>query len=183
MTRKFRVSYFAFSASFGLNAKRLERNRRATTSLPGRGIRGWVKKSLRTSPVWAATENNHSGMIGIVTGQTVRINVVNTIGDPDILPTPVTLKFLNSAGRVIGAERTTNLRPGRSVSLDLNADTLELGSGVRYQLRVMVTKTDDPETPINEAREILSTVEIFDNNTGMTRLVIRGFNPQPEPPG
>ncbi|MCE7913017.1 MAG: hypothetical protein DCC43_15560, partial [Candidatus Brocadia sp.] len=75
-------------------------------------------------------------MIGIVTGQTVRINVVNTIGDPDILPTPVTLKFLNSAGRVIGAERTTNLRPGRSVSLDLNADTLELGSGVRYQLRV-----------------------------------------------
>ncbi len=135
-----------------------------------------------TSPVWAATENDHSGMIGIVTGQTVRINVVNTIGDPDILPSPVTLKFLNSAGRVIGTQRTINLRPGRSVSLDLNADTLELGTGVRYQLRVLVTKTDDPETPINEAKEIISTVEIFDNNTGMTRLVIRGFNPQPDPP-
>lgn len=124
------------------------------------------------SPVWAANRTSNFGMVGIAAGQTVRINVVNTIGDPDILPTPVVLTFFDNEGRIIIEEASISLRPGQSAFLDFNANTRELLQGERFQLRTRVRKTDNPETRINEASGIRSTMEIFDSETGKSSIFI-----------
>jgi hypothetical protein len=142
---------------------------------------------------WAGTDvGNGFGMIGIVQGQTARLNVVN-IGDPNQSPCEVTLQFLDGEGNTL-AERGIIIIGGKATSLDLDAD--ELGGpdtrAGRVQIRA-VTKVlggrDTKNTDVATCGDnLLSTLEIFDNTTGQTTVILNpavlvGFNPQPDPPG
>jgi hypothetical protein len=144
-------------------------------------------------PVWGGTDvGNAFGMVGIVRGQTARLNVVK-IGNPDEIPCEVTLQFLDSEGNTL-AERDIIIIGGKAASLDL--DATELGGPDtregRVQIRAVMKTLGGPDTKGTDVAtcgdNLLSTLEIFDNRTAQTTAILNpavlvGFNPQPDPPG
>ncbi|MFL6230338.1 MAG: hypothetical protein ACJ741_16315 [Pyrinomonadaceae bacterium] len=161
----------------------------------------------QTDQIPPATERISFGLIGITRGETVRLSVANTLPPPrpDLGefppgPTRVVLTFLNGDGQPFhgrdGAvvSRTAQLEPGRSTFLDLDADDLQFPPGpTRFQLRAVVTvippsATAGNGTPPPIGDRTVSSVEVFNSSNGRTVVfignpgVIRGFNPQPDPP-
>ena len=141
------------------------------------------------------------GMVGITSGQTVRVSVANTImpNDANLPPGPtrvvLTFRFLNgnlvrnARGDVI--RKALDLERGDATFLDLNYDELPPGP-VRLQLRAVIVAIPPPtnDTPPPVGDRIASTVEVINNANGRTQFavfthpaVLRGFNPQPDPPG
>lgn len=140
------------------------------------------------------------GMVGITQGQTLRVNVANVItaNDSNFPPGPsrVAIIVVNSRGEVV---RTRNgqvvrtvefLERGDSTFLDLNTDDIQWPPGtVRLQVRAVVNVfPPGPTDVVIPYDSAVPSVEIFNNANGRTVLfignpgVIRGFNPQPDPP-
>jgi hypothetical protein len=143
------------------------------------------------------------GMVGITAGQTVRVSVANTIlpNDENLPPGPVrvVLNFRNGSGNLIRnrsgevIRKAVDLERGDATFLDLNYDELPPGP-VRLQLRAVIVAQAPPvgdttaqPPPVGDL--IASTVEVVNNRDGRTQFavftnpaVIRGFNPQPDPP-
>jgi hypothetical protein len=140
------------------------------------------------------------GMVGITAGQTVRISVANTIMPNDVGlppgPVRVVMSFRGMSGQLIrnrGGEvirRIVELDRGDAAFLDLDYDALPPGP-VRVQVRPVVVRQPPPTQdsigiPYDSAVPI---VEVINNANGRTQFavsanpgVIRGFNPQPDPP-
>jgi hypothetical protein len=142
-------------------------------------------------------------VVGITSGQTVRVSVSHTImpNDVNLPPGPVrvVLNFRlpngqlarNRSGEVI--RKAVDLERGQTTFLDLDYDALP-PSPIRLQLRAVIVAQPPP---VNDSGEqappvgdrIVSSVEIINNRDGRTQFVvftnpavIRGFNPQPDPP-
>jgi hypothetical protein len=138
------------------------------------------------------------GMIGITPGETLRINVANP-QLPSLLAPPcrVELAFLDSTGNPLVPAVRRTLEAGQSAHFDLDGDALfPTGTGdvllraeVRPVVRVLPNPTD-VGTVFLPPGPCVSSIELFDNATGKTRVssglenpgVILGFNPQPDPP-
>lgn len=114
-----------------------------------------------------------SGFVGIASGQSARVNVVN-LGRR---PASVTLALIDMSGVIQGVQqcaqecqvgqpcpRTCSLQPGEAVALQLSADRLALGQDGRAYLRAVVSRNAG-------AQEVITTFEIFDNQTGRTIVV------------
>jgi hypothetical protein len=135
------------------------------------------------------------GMVGLASLETARLNLVN-IGHPNLPPTDpchVTLSFLDTHGIIV------NDRNGRPMSAQLDVAQGEAGffdlssrriviSG-RVQLRALVTLPAVPgDGSVDQCANVIPSLEIFDQVTSRTLLflhpaLIRGFDPQPDPPG
>ncbi len=128
------------------------------------------------------------GMIGLARGQSARLNVVNlrtvpapdpTIDDASLVTTPVPchvrLRFLDQRGNTI-ARSTESILPGDGAFLDLSfQDAVPPGfEGKRFEIRAIVQVLTRPE--LTRRCATISTLEIFDNETGRTNVIY------PEPP-
>ena len=140
------------------------------------------------------------GMVGLTPGQTLRVNASNIIATNDSGyppgPTRVAIIVVNSHGDPFRhrdgspVRKVVMLERGESAFLDLNGDDLQFPPGPsRLQLRAVVNVL--PPGPTDVAlppSPIVPSVEIFNNANGRTVVligspgVIRGFNPQPDPP-
>jgi hypothetical protein len=100
-------------------------------------------------------------------------------------------RFRSRDGSII--RRAMDLDPDRATFLDLNADDIQWPPGPsRLQLRALVNAwppgPTDEEQPPPVTDLIVTSVEVFNNANSRTVLyignpgVIRGFNPQPDPP-
>jgi len=140
------------------------------------------------------------GMVGITAGQTIRISVANTIMPNDVGlppgPVRVVMSFRGMNGQLIrnrGGEvirRIVELDRGDAAFLDLDYDQLPPGPS-RVQVRPVVVRQPPPiqdsiGIPYDSA---VPMVEVINNANGRTQFavsanpgVIRGFNPQPDPP-
>ena len=148
-------------------------------------------------------ERHFFGMVGITQGQTLRVNVSNIVAtnDAGFPPGPSRVAFIviGSRGNPIllrdgsPVRRVVMLERGDSAFLDLNADDLQYPPGPsRLQLRAVINVTPPPvaegQDPPPGADRTVATVEVFNNANGRTVVtldhpgVIRGFNPQPDPP-
>lgn len=145
------------------------------------------------------------GMVGVTRGQTIRLNVVNAIPyDSAFPPGPsrVVLTFLDAQGRQLRnrdgspVRRAAQLERDQSTMLDLDFDQWPPGP-TRLHFRAVVDVIPPPigeqPPPIGEipppiGDRVVASVEIINNATDRTVLfignpgVIRGFNPQPDPP-
>jgi hypothetical protein len=142
--------------------------------------------------------NLEFGIAGIGRGQTARISVVNQWPPDPCLPAgPIRVemtfvdvdgnRFLNQDGQPI--RKVVTLEPGQASWLQINAERIMPRDDMRVELRpvarfMLMTAPPDSCTPPDPC---LPTFEVIDNATGKTVLlnpgVIRGFNPQPDPPG
>jgi hypothetical protein len=139
------------------------------------------------------------GMVGFAAGQTVRLNVVNTwppgpSREGELPPGPIRarLAVFDGAGRLLASKRV-ELAGGESDFLDLRfpgvaGDVLLPRVQIRAQVDVMLPPGPSlPPGPTLPPDPCRSTLEVLDDATARTSLfvspaVIRGFNPQPDPP-
>jgi len=137
------------------------------------------------------------GMVGITSGQTMRLNVVNLSPppDPDAPPGPCRVllsfrdsngqPFNDSNGQVFG--QVAELQAGQSAFLDLNGDLFAggistNGGPARLQLRPVVRVLSPPPDPEKQypPGPCRSTMEVFDNVSGRTSI-FASFEPPPDP--
>jgi len=138
------------------------------------------------------------GMVGFTSGQAIRLSVVNGLPPgPTLPPGPirVVMAFRDMNGQLLRnlksgevVRRVVNLARGEAAFLDLDYDELPPGPS-RLQVRGVVT-AELPPGPIRALppSPIVPSLEVIDSDTGRTQFVIsnpgviRGFNPQPDPP-
>ncbi len=139
------------------------------------------------------------GMVGITRGQIARLSVSKLqsppVGDLPPGPSRVEMSFVDADGNTLvnpegqPIRRIVMLEPGRSTFLQINANNLLARDETRLNFRpvVKVIPPPVPESqtqppPIGEA----TTLEVIETATAKTVLlypgIIRGFNPQPDPP-
>jgi hypothetical protein len=152
-----------------------------------------------------------TGLVGVAYGQEVQLHVTRLPPDPVVPPDPVQppdpihlmLSLVDEAGATV-ADKHVVLEAGRS-------DTLRVAGSTAFRGRVLLRggiapcvhpadsrppdddspPPDDDSPPPDDSLEnggILATLEVVETLTGRTTvvvnpLVLRGFNPQPEPPG
>ncbi len=120
-----------------------------------------------------------SGLVGIVDGQTARLNALNS----SRVPINVVLNFFDADGNVLKRSAIITVLPGHAASLDLTPTRTDSGGG-RYEVygdvvllpAVRSALPPDPYVP---------TLEVIDA-AGRTALVIDGFHNPPSdhnPPG
>lgn len=155
---------------------------------------------LGTTPASAFKEVDQRvfGMVGIVRGQAARLNVVNTFLPPDIGDRSgscqVELGFVDGEGRSLGRTMAA-LMPGQASFFDVFFDVFDdTAAASRLQIRAVIKAQvpDVGDRPGGRGADpcggLLPSVEVYDVATGASMLVlhpavIRGFNPQPDPPG
>jgi hypothetical protein len=122
--------------------------------------------AAQTSPAFT-NQQQTTGAIGIVAGQTARLNVVYPTAPAPILQVlcSVTLAISDASGNVLKSKDVPQLIAGKSVSLDLNADTDLTGPG-RTQIFGFSIAPNGCRLP--------TSLEIFDNTTQKTLVVVRG---------
>ena len=114
-----------------------------------------------------STQQHTSGVVGITTGQTARLNVLYPSVPAPILQIlcAATLMIADDQGKILKSQDAQQLIGGKSVSLDLNADTDLPSGGNRVQIHALTL------TP-NPGCALVPTLEIFDNATGKTVVVV-----------
>jgi len=134
-------------------------------------------------------------MVGIVRGQSIRINASNiNPADPNSPPDPcrVRLAFMDADGTVLTNPRTgeavshtVTLQRGESTFLHLDADEFFIGdTGRRLELRPVfrsVSLASNAKTPPDPC---VPSVEVIDNATSKTSFVYEGtplFGDPPDP--
>ena len=129
------------------------------------------------------------GLFGIVAGQSARVSVVNTSGDPHGYPPGpcrVGLAFVGADGTVLNEARLT-LRPGQATSLDYGfqappepdrGDAVGDTAGrLRQDLRARIEIADlvdpgDRGTRLYPPGPCVPSVEVFDTATGRTAFLV-----------
>jgi hypothetical protein len=105
------------------------------------------------------------GMIGITPGETMQLNIVNVeINGLPPGPCRVTLRFLNSDGRVL-KQQIVSVKPTQAAALTLTG--AEAGGGFRSEVHpaLLLTSTETPGC------SAIGSVEVFNTSTGQTSLV------------
>ncbi|MFL6228174.1 MAG: hypothetical protein ACJ741_05290 [Pyrinomonadaceae bacterium] len=133
-------------------------------------------------------------MVGIVRGQSIRINASNIApSDPNLPPDPcrVRLGFVDADGNLItnprtgeAVGRTVTLQRGQSTFLHLDADEFVVGDTTvgRLQLRPVfrsVTLNSNGQAPPDPC---VPSVEVIDNATLKTSFVYAGTPSFADPP-
>lgn len=119
------------------------------------------------------------GMVGIVRGQALRLNVVS-IDNPDFKPAPVRLElmFLDSEGNLFlnpdgtPVRKRVVLAPGQADFLDISFPPFL--DGGRIQIRAVMRSIDNPDLRGIDNPDFITTLEGFDTETGRTFFVIEG---------
>jgi hypothetical protein len=121
----------------------------------------------------AAAQNPQLGMVGLASGEILRLNVVAYPPSPCL----ATIGFRNANGQVPSPEpdRTVSLAPGQSAFLDLPASALGIAFGARREFQPVVTLQPQPQPDAPNACG--ASVEVFDATTGLSLVAI----PEPEP--
>ena len=124
------------------------------------------------------------GMVGVARSETVRLNMVNLgtqRGTRTLPPGPcrVDAVFLDSEGNAL-MRGAMIIEGGQSASLEFHGGLVD-DPNIRPGVRVSVG-TNCPSD------SMIGTLEVFDTATGQGSLIlhpaiIKGFNPQPDPPG
>jgi hypothetical protein len=148
------------------------------------GLAAAALAAVSTSGQAEAVVINWFGRLGFVPAlQTAQLNVVN-LGGPDTRCS-VELMFFDNMGNTLAAQGFI-IEAGHTSSLDLNARAYD-DPDQRHQFRAAVNFIDDPQVRC-QPEVLASTLELVDNDTHLTAVVlnpavVRGFNPQPDPPG
>ena len=111
------------------------------------------------------------GAVGIVSGQTARVNVTSLSPAAPSDPTAVEIRFLDSNGGVI-RQTTVTLAPGQSALFDFSlADVTPAAASSRMQIRAEVEVTVPPVSGETPSSALVSTLEVFDNATGKSSFL------------
>lgn len=149
-------------------------------------VAGIAAAQSTSLPVWYAQVQTF-GMVGLTEGQTARLNLLNP-GVPSPAATgaicSAQVSFLNDQGTVLKMS-TVSVIPGKSVSFDLDRDTdlavtdrrVEIRATIRIPALTLVASPPQPGPPQPVPPQpvtctLIPSLEIFNNDTGRTQLVL-----------
>jgi len=142
----------------------------------------WATLGARRAQAFQGSETflPYIETIGIASGQTARLNALNTNADRGII---IDWKFLDSQGRILAQSREPQLiPPGQMRSFDLNADEVNAtrDPSSRVQVIAIIRTIEDPDTIY-----LHTSLEVLDNATGKTTVFVSPtlVSPQPNPSG
>jgi hypothetical protein len=137
-----------------------------------------------TAPNIPVTHTRTSGVVGLAQGQTARFNVLRpNENEPATVPCAAVLTYFDGAGKQLKSS-TVTVAPGTVGYLNLDSDIdLALPVSQWKQIRVTVTvplvpppaSSSTAVKPIPICR-LIPTLEIFDELTGRTTVVLGGFH-------
>jgi hypothetical protein len=136
-----------------------------------------------TAPNMPVTDTRTSGAAGIAQGQTARFNVLRP-SETATATCSAVLTYFDGAGTQLKTS-TVMVAPGTVGYLDLFSDTdLALVADQRKQIRVTVSvPVATPSSPASATTakaapvcRLIPTLEIFDEVTGKTSIVLGGFH-------
>lgn len=104
------------------------------------------------------------GPVSLIHGQTLWLHVAN-VAEPDTPAVEVELSVHDSAGNELAYARET-LRPGHATFLALHGSDLLLDPGDRKQIQPCVRMLS------RHHRTIVPTVEVWDNDSGKTSVLL-----------
>jgi hypothetical protein len=133
----------------------------------------------QSTPAIPAEEPRTSGMVGLVDGQAARLNVLNPGAAVPAVGTAciASLEFWDGQGLLLKS-LTVNVAAGKSAYLDLFGDKdLALAGIVRREIRATVSMppvpaTGAPTNALSTACKLIGTLEILDELTGKTQVVV-----------
>ena len=109
-----------------------------------------------------------SGIVGVVSGQTARVHVVNTASAPDSVAKTAWIQgWVNPRSEPLDEGTTLRLPSGASVFHDFHPNASIGGAVSRAQIRVTIMVLDDPRA------ECVVTVEVFDDDSGRTAVIVQ----------
>ena len=183
------IRFFAPSDSSALLPSTATKRKKVRALTPGMLA---VAAALVAQPVLAAPGLRTIDFLPAVQSNTqnARLLLVNLApaGRVNLPPGPcrVTVEFLDINGDAVGASQTFAIARGHTVTA---VAPLFVGAGVPTTLRaqVVMTPPGPPDLPPDPCAALHGSYEVFDTQTLETKFVspgaIRGFNPQPDPPG
>jgi hypothetical protein len=118
----------------------------------------------------ALAEDHNQFVVGLSSGQTARLSALNNGEETGII---IDWKFLDSQGRVLAQSPERQLiAPGQMGSFDLNADELNATRDRfgRIQIRAVAQSVGNQND-----NELHVSLEVFDNATGKTTVLINSF--------
>src|SRR5260370_7352288 len=120
-----------------------------------------------TAPVALPSVQFSSGMAGLASGQTARLNVVN-IGPTTASPIPcvLVLAFLDSDGKIL-KQMVASVASGKAAFVDLAASTSPWGP--RFEIRG--TGYNPLLSPVTGSSNLLPPLLRFDPNTPKTQSI------------
>jgi len=124
-------------------------------------------------------------MIGIASGESMRVNALNigSSASKQASSCPVTLQFLGAQSEVL-KQTIVTLRPGAAASMDLSRDAIRAGEG-RAEIRAVLLfgysggAAPSPEVLQRFDCNIVPSVEVYENRTGRTSVVVTDARPLP----
>lgn len=143
------------------------------------------------TPSIPPTQGLGFALVGVAPGQSVRINALNQVpslalqGQAGCRISP---QFYDAEGQLVTEYVVPVLTVGKSASLDLNRDDLP-GGGGRLSLRAVLAfgysgGANPPPLILQQTAtcNIVPSLEIYDNDTQKTNIVVTDAKPLPGPP-
>ena len=121
---------------------------------------------------WAGTDVGNGMPVGIARGQTARLNVLSP-ADRAAACT-ARLQFFDHEGNLL-AHYGQRIQPGHLVSLDLRADEARMGWREDRVQVYGVVRVDRAQS--RACRDVVATLEVFDNESLRTSVVVVPPNP------
>lgn len=122
-------------------------------------------------------------------GQNARVQLVNLAAAPGRVGSPpdpcrVSVQFIDADGNDVGAGQSLSIARGHSATAEA---PVFVRTGIPMTLRARVTVILRSGSPPDPCAALHGNYEVYDSQTLETKFVspgaIRGFNPQPDPPG
>jgi hypothetical protein len=128
---------------------------------------GAILASWNARRVDALAEDHNQFVVGLTSGQTARLNVLNSGEEIGLI---INWKFFDSQGRVLAQSPERQLiPPGQMMAFDLNADELNAPRDRfgRIQIRAVAQSVGNQND-----NDLRVSLEVFDNATGKTTVLI-----------
>jgi hypothetical protein len=144
-------------------------------------------QAQENSPIASPSAQFSSGMVGLASGQTARLNVVNVgAAAPSPLPCVLVLAFVDSDGKIL-TQKFVSVASNKAALLDLpssdvSGDSGDDGNGTnaaRRQIRgIGYNPLLTPESAIPQplSCHLIPTLELLDTDTGRTAVIVTDFN-------
>jgi hypothetical protein len=140
------------------------------------------------TPSIAPTQGLGFAMVGIAPGQSARINALNQLPSP-AAPGPaacrIALQFYDAEGQLV-KEYVAVLAVGKSAAVDLNRDDLPGGDRLSLRGVLVFGYSGGANPPLQLLQQmatcdIVPSLEIYDNDTQKTSIVVTDAKPLPGP--
>ena len=129
-------------------------------------------------------------VVGIAPGQSARINALNQSPSPAVqgpAACRIALQFYDAQGLLLKEYLVAGLAVGKSAAVDLNRD--DLPGSDRFSLRAVLAfgysgGANPPPQLLQQTAtcNIVPSLEIYDNDTQKTSIVVTDAKPLPGPP-